>query len=330
MSKLTIQQIAELAGVNKATVSRVINGSTKISEKTRKKVEAIMKQYNYVPNSMARGLAFNRTFMVGFCVDYTDRKSYANPFFYKVLQGIEEVVYARDYQFLMMSDHNFDRRDSAFERMVAEHRVDGLILPGTLLTERNYQLLVEHDMPFVVTGGHALGKGNVHWVDIDNRQAGQILTEHLIRLGYRRIVLFATEASVKRDKFVADRIHGYRDTMLNHRLDPRIIHRVEQLEACGGPGADPVQAVIVTSQERLIDVLDWGHRHPVDPAVALATFDRVPMARYLKFPIHFVEVDLEMMGREAAKMLFALMDKEEDVPPFVSIQTKIGNSEHES
>jgi len=326
LPKLTIQQIAELAGVNKATVSRVLNGNAKISEKTRRKVEAIMKEYNYVPNSMARGLAFNRTFMVGFCLDYTDRQSYANPFFYKVLQGIEDVVYSRDYQFLMMSAHH-EVRGSAFERVVAEHRVDGLILPGTLLTDRNYQLLTEHDMPFVLTGGNRLGKENVHWVDIDNVQAGRILTEHLIGMGHRQIVLFATEETINRDKFILDRLQGYREAMLAHGLSPQIIRRADELASLDAP--EEVHAIMMTTQDRLLEFLDWEQHNPLHDAVNLATFDQIPMARYLKFPFHSVEVDLEMMGKEAANMLFRLMEKEDSVPNFVSIKTKIGTAQQE-
>ncbi|MBQ4899680.1 LacI family DNA-binding transcriptional regulator [Paenibacillus sp. Marseille-P2973] len=333
MSKITIQEIADLAGVNKATVSRVINGNRNISEKTRLKVEAIMKQHNYVPNSIARGLAFNKTFTVGFCSDYTDKRAFANPFFYKVLQGIEEIVYNHDHMFLMMSDHNHDNKQSksTFERIVVEHRVDGLIIPNSLLNERNYELLVKHEMPYVVTGENMLSKDGVPWVDIDNVQAGQILTEHLIDLGCREIMIYAGGAAAERDKFIADRLKGYRKTMENHRLEVRIIEQAEVLKSLYGSDSSESavewhpEALICCTHEQLFEILDFENGNPLLSEIALATFDDFPMSKYMKHPVHFVEVDLEMMGKAAASMLFSLMNKEPGVPKSVSIATRIGS-----
>lgn len=331
MEKLTIQQIADLAGVNKATVSRVLNGSSSISEKTRQKVEKIMKQYNYVPNSIARGLAFKKTFTVGFCFDYTDKRAYANPFFYKVLQGIEEIVYQNDHLFLMMSDHRLKKSKSTFERVVVDHRVDGLIIPNTLLNEQNYNLLLKHKMPYVVSGENMLPKEGVPWVDIDNVQAGRILTEHLIDLGCRHILIYADKSAAERDKFIADRLKGYSEAISKAGLEVNVIHSPEDLKAVNQEGDGRSEylpkpdALICCTHEQLFEVLDWELGHSVLSQLALATFDNFPISRYMKYPIHFVEIDLEMMGKQAAQMLFALMNKEESVVRSISIQTRIGS-----
>lgn len=333
MARMTIQQIADLAGVNKATVSRVINGNSNISEKTRLRVEEIMKKHNYVPNSIARGLAFNKTFTVGFCFDYTDKQAYANPFFYKVLQGIEEIVYNHDYLFLMMSDHDNKKRQSTFERIVVEHRVDGLIIPNTLLNEQNYELLVKHNMPFVVTGENMLPKEGVQWVDIDNVQAGQILSDRLIELGHRNIMIYAGAAAVKRDKFIADRIKGYINTMMRSKLNVTVIENADVLKTLNrnrledehNDNRQYPDALICCTHEQLFEILDWEYGNPILSELTLATFDNFPMSQYMKYPVHFVEIDLEMMGRQAAQMLFSLMNKDEGIPKSISILTKIGN-----
>jgi len=331
MEKLTIQQIADLAGVNKATVSRVLNGNSSISEKTRLKVEKIMKQHDYVPNSIARGLAFNKTFTVGFCFDYTDKRAYGNPFFYKVLQGIEEIVYERDHLFLMMSDHRQKKSKSTFERVVVDHRVDGLIIPNTLLNEQNYNLLLKHKMPFVVSGENMLPKEGVPWVDIDNVQAGRILTEHLVDLGCRHIAIYAEKEATERDKFIADRLKGYTEVMNRAGLELRVIENPDVLQALytktDGRADDPSQpdALICCTHEQLFEVLNWEQGHSILSGVALATFDNFPISRYMKYPVHFVEIDLEMMGKQAAQMLFQFMNKEESVPQSISIQTRIGS-----
>lgn len=331
MSKVTIQQIADLAGVNKATVSRVINGNRNISEKTREKVEAIMKQHNYVPNSIARGLAFNKTFTVGFYSDYTDKRAYANPYFYKVLQGIEEIVYDHDHMFLMMSDHVNKKSRSTFENVISQHRVDGLIIPNTLLNERNYELLVQHKMPFVVTGENMLPKEGISWVDIDNVQAGQILTEHLIGLGCRNIMIYAGGVAVERDKFLADRLKGYKEVMRRNELDISIIQHADVLKTLnnsdGNENSDMAQpdALICCTHEQLFEILDWERGNPLLSELSLATFDNFPMSKYMTHPVHFVDIDLEMMGKQAARMLFSLMNNEQDVPKSISIHTRIGD-----
>ncbi|EES74156.1 transcriptional regulator, LacI family [Paenibacillus sp. oral taxon 786 str. D14] len=329
VSKITIQEIAILAGVNKATVSRVINGNRNISEKTRKKVEDIMKQYNYVPNSIARGLATKKTFTVGFCFDYTNKQAYANPYFYKVLQGIEEVVYNHDHMFLMMSDHEGKNGRSTFERVVVERRVDGVIIPNTLLNERNYELLTKHDMPFVVSGENTLKQADAPWVDIDNVQAGRILTEHLIDLGCRNIMIYAGGSAAKRDKFLGDRLNGYHEAMRQHHLEPQVIEHADFLKKLydsprSGSEAQRPDALICCTHEQLFEILDWENGNPLLAELALATFDSFPMSKYLKYPVHFVEIDLEMMGKQAAQMLFSRMNKESGVPPFISIPTQIG------
>ncbi|MNC60094.1 hypothetical protein D3C75_1099500 [compost metagenome] len=84
-------------------------------------------------------------------------------------------------------------------------------------------------------------------------------------------------------------------------------------------------SLICCTHEQLFEVLDWDQGYSVLPRMKLATFDNFPISRYMKYPIHFVEIDLEMMGRQAAQMLFMLMNKEEGVATSISIQTRIGS-----
>ncbi|HEY0826605.1 MAG TPA: LacI family DNA-binding transcriptional regulator [Bacilli bacterium] len=314
-NKLTIQQIAEIAGVNKATVSRVLNGNTTISRKTREKVEQLIKEYNYVPNSMARGLAFNKTFTVGFCHDYTDKRAFANLFFYKVLQGIENVIYRNDYLFLMMSHHAREQGKSMFERVVSEHRVDGIILPSSLCNEANYELLEKHRMPFVILGEKEFELRSVRWVDVDNQQAATVLTERLIELGHRRIGIYADQEAVKRDKFIADRIKGYTRMMNKSGLPAFVATEMEDLYA------HAPEAVICCTHDQLFGLLDDAKAEVSLNRAALATFDDNPLFQYLKTPVHYISIDLEKMGEQAALLLFSMIYQEADIPNFVQIPT---------
>ncbi|MCL2342502.1 MAG: LacI family transcriptional regulator, partial [Firmicutes bacterium] len=92
----TIKEIAQKAGVATSTVSRVLNNSTLISEETRERVLRVMREQNYIPNSMARGLSSQRTYAVALLVNIEDSQAFNNPFFYEIMHGIETVVYQHE------------------------------------------------------------------------------------------------------------------------------------------------------------------------------------------------------------------------------------------
>jgi len=325
MNKITIQQIAELAGVNKATVSRVLNGNAKISEKTREKILQIIKQYNYVPNTTARALATNKTFTVGFCFDYKDKKSYANPFFYKVLQGIENEIYSRDHMFLMMSEHGGKKKESSFARIVAERRVDGVLLPNTLLTPENVDLLERYSMPYVVLGEPAAdAHGKIRWVDVDNIQAAAVLTGKLLGMGLKDIRIFAGPDDIKKDKFVSDRVEGYRQTMEKHGLPTLIVEQADELKTA----RPSPEAVVCCTHDQLFEMLDGERLQLPATEMVLATFDANPLFRLIKHPIHYMEIDLEHMGAQAAKLLFSCMNGDSDSPRFVRIPVTTVRTNH--
>ncbi|MFC5702707.1 LacI family DNA-binding transcriptional regulator [Cohnella faecalis] len=324
MTKLTIQQIADIAGVNKATVSRVLNGNMNVSQKTQEKVEKVIREHNYVPNTIARGLAFNKTFTMGFCHDYTDKRAFANPFFYKMLQGIENVVYRNDYLFLMMSHPTGQQKKSMFERMVSEQRVDGIILPSTLLNDSSFQLLTANRMPFVVLGEKEFAHRNVHWVDVDNVQAAESLTERLIGLGHRRIWIFADRASIERDKFIQDRIAGYSNVMAGHGLPSFVVSRLESLltkESGINDNSLLPDAVICCTHDQLFSILDEEKKEGSPAEFELATFDDNPLFQYLSKTVHYISIDLEQMGEQAATLLFKKINQEEDIPDMIRIPT---------
>ncbi|MBO9596891.1 MAG: LacI family DNA-binding transcriptional regulator [Cohnella sp.] len=315
MSRLTIKEIAELAGVNKATVSRVLNGSVSISEKTRNKIMEIVREHNYVPNTTARALASSRTYTVGFCFDYTNRQAYANPFFNEVLRGIEEEIYANDYLFLLMSVHDIDKSETTtFQKIVREHRVDGVLIPESLLTEEHYRFLIDHAMPFVVIGESP--REGVRWVDVDNVQAAEAMTERLIGNGCKDIVLLASPEKEQRDIYVANRINGYTAAMRRHGLPTRIVEPNRLSHEDTLP-----HALIASSQEKLYEWLE-ADKTLSQQAIPVAAFDDHPLYRHLPTPVESISLQLERMGTEAAKLLLQVMDGSEDAPSHIKVRAR--------
>jgi DNA-binding LacI/PurR family transcriptional regulator len=117
--------------------------------------------------------------------------------------------------------------------------------------------------------------------------------------------------------------------MRQHHLEPQVIEHADVLKRLydsprSGLETQRPDALICCTHEQLFEILDWENGNPLLAELALATFDSFPMSKYLKYPVHFVEIDLEMMGKQAAQMLFSRMNKEEGVPSFISIPTQIG------
>ncbi|WP_182299610.1 LacI family DNA-binding transcriptional regulator [Cohnella cholangitidis] len=324
MSRLTIKEIAELAGVNKATVSRVLNGNANISEKTRQKIMDIVREHNYVPNATARALASNRTYTVGFCFDYTNRQAYANPFFSEVLQGIEEVIYANDYLFLMMSVHDIDQSETTtFQKIVREHRVDGVLIPESLLTDEHYRFLQEYQMPFVVLGEPSVPREGVRWVDVDNAQAAEMLTERLIRRGCKDIRMMGSADQANRDIYVENRMRGFRDAMERNGLTPRTVEPAQWEDEHGSFSSEQgvPDALIVASQGKLYEWLEIPKK---DEAIKIpvASFDDHPLYRHLPTPVESIQLQLDVMGTEAARLLLQVIDGSPDAPPHVNVRVQ--------
>jgi len=313
--KITIQRIAELAGVNKATVSRVLNGSAAISTTTREKVEQIIKEYNYVPNSLAKGLASKKTFTIGLCQDFTNKEAFSNPFFYKVLNGIENIVYQQDYSFLMMSHRARAEGKSMFERVVSEHKVDGIIMPSSLFDDESHKLLESFKMPFVVLGEGMVEGKDIHWVDVDNEQAAGLLTRRLLKLGHKKIGIYSDKLTAKRDQFIMKRIQGYMNTMFQFGLQAFVETEIADIYK------HDLEAIICCTHDQLFGLLDENKNEALQREVVLATFDDNPLFQYFKRPIHYVSVELEKMGEEAASLLFSIIEQAKDIPHQIQITT---------
>jgi DNA-binding LacI/PurR family transcriptional regulator len=182
----SIKDVAIAAGVSTSTVSRIINENPAISAETREKVLKVMKDLDYVPNSMARALSNQRAFTVTLAINADDVKSFNNPFFYEVMHGIEKVVYQKDLCLIIANMQTVIKKENILTWLINGKRTQGIILPSSLATEKNIKELNKHHFPFVVFG-EPDSPDPLNWVDVNNRQGGQQAVEHLVRQGYRKI-----------------------------------------------------------------------------------------------------------------------------------------------
>jgi DNA-binding LacI/PurR family transcriptional regulator len=209
--KLTIDDIARELQVSKTTVSRAISGKGRIGENTKKRVQDYIKEHNYRPSLLAKGLANCKTYNIGYVMP--DSYQLADlPFFQQCLIGICSVAAARDYDVLLTLLSWEDI--SAIERLVDNRKVDGVILSRTHVGDKATEYLLAKGLPFVTIGTMA-GNKDIVQVDNDHRSACKELTASLLNKGNHKLGLIGgSQAFVVTGK----RLQGYMDAFLDRGL----------------------------------------------------------------------------------------------------------------
>lgn len=182
--KITIADVAEALGVSKTTVSRAISGKGRIGQETKDRVMQYIEQYNYKPNHLAKGLAQQKTYNLGWVVP-GDCSFGELPFFQTCLEGIIDYASSEDYDIVVAMGSNQDV--SQVERLVNNRKVDGIILSRTMENDRVVSYLKEENVPFITIG--SLQDTSVLQVDSDHRNACRELTCILLLRGIRKLGL---------------------------------------------------------------------------------------------------------------------------------------------
>ncbi|RKN84792.1 LacI family DNA-binding transcriptional regulator [Paenibacillus ginsengarvi] len=202
---VTIYDIAKQANVSAMTVSKVINNTGKISEKTRARIKKIMEEMNYVPNSMARSLVLQETKMLSLLIpDIT------NPFFTTVARGAEDAAMRLGYKLLFGNSDESLTKEKEYVDMVLSTRVDGVLFSAASdESAPHLQTLRTHRIPFVLLD-RAVPGIDCDTVSGDSREGARKLVEHLIGLGHRRIAMVNGSLAVSTAR---ERLAGYREAL---------------------------------------------------------------------------------------------------------------------
>jgi len=239
VGNVTIKDVARASGVSPMTVSRVINGSDRVSPETRQRVEQAIADLGYIPSRLARGLIRQKTGTFALIVP-----DVANPFFTLIVRGAEDVARRGGYRIILCDT----RADLTIERGVIEemlaHRVDGIaIAPVSDRSKPHLQRLASYGVQFVLIDRTVAGiESDV--VLGDNVGGARRLVEHLISLGHRRIG-FITEAD---DVSTArDRRQGYEAALAAAGIDvdPSLVVRSTADPAGGLEGMRPLLELCV-------------------------------------------------------------------------------------
>ncbi|MBE1597533.1 DNA-binding LacI/PurR family transcriptional regulator [Streptomyces stelliscabiei] len=313
--------MAARAGVGRGTVSRVINGSPRVSDATRAVVEAAVAELGYVPNTAARALAANRTDAIAMVVPEPETRFFSEPYFSDILKGVGAQLSDTEMQLLLIFAGN-DRERRRLAQYLAAHRVDGVLLVSVHADDPLPDLLSQLEIPAVISGPRSEHE-TLPSVDSDNYGGGRSAVEHLIARGCARIATITGRLDVYGAQ---RRIEGYRDALedAGREVDERLIAPGDFTEEGGRramrellarcPDLDAVfaESDVMAAGARQI-LREAGRRIPDD--VALVGYDDSAIARHMDPPLTSVRQPIEEMGRA---MIDLLLDEIADRRPAVS------------
>lgn len=193
--RLTSIDVARLAGVSQSTVSRAFRNDSSMSPKTRAKVMEAARKLNYVPNSLARGLATQRSDIIAIVIGNLD-----NPFYSESLSLFSRELNKRSKHLLLFGARTAKETDDAV-RSVLEYQVDGVIITAANASMRTAQLCLNRGIPAVTFNRHVPG-AQMASVTCDNVEGGMMMTNLLIKAGARRFIVIhgETETMTNRDR----------------------------------------------------------------------------------------------------------------------------------
>lgn len=303
---LRIEDVANRAGVSKATVSRVLNGRfEEMSEETRARVERVIQELQYSPNALARGLKVKRTCLLGIVV--TDL---SNRFVIGVIEGAEKVCRSRGYNLLIANTAGSGKTELEVLEVLRSRQVDGLIVNPTGSNNEAFAQFIKQRHPIVFLDRK--GDGPADLVTVDNFRGAYAAVDHLVAMGHRRIgiiLLSPVEISPR-----SERLAGYK-AVLEHNgipLDPDLITVVPYERGAARNGTerllslkDPPTAIFSTNGVIHLEVLSAirSRELQVPKDVSVIGFDDADWTELIDSPLTVVAQPLNELGATAANLL---------------------------
>lgn len=325
---IRLKDIARDLGISTVTVSKVLRGNADISEKTRARVLKRMRELNYKPNMLARGLASGRTYTVGLVVP-----DLVHPFFAEFAKSLSGVLRKSQMAVLLASSEENPELEQQEIRTLLGRGVDALLIASSqaqlksfyeLGDERTPFLLVDRNFPYL----------SAHFVGSDDYAIGRIATEHLIGIGKTRIAHIGGRAMSPS----LERLRGYRDTLLKHQLESpeeRIATR-ERFEELGDEAGYQAMVELLKLSPRPDAVFCYndltaigameaaraaGLSIPED--IAFVGSGNLRYAKYLRIPLTSLDQQPDVLGLRGGELALELIAKPDLPPSSVLLEPKL-------
>lgn len=293
-----IGDVAKLAGVSPATVSRVMNGTAKVSEEKLKRVLKAIDETDFKPNEIARSLYKKSSRIIGYIVP-----SIMNIFLTEIGRAIEDEAFQNGYKMILCNSDENPKKEIAYINMLSSMNADGIII--TANNEHLDEEIRSCRIPIVVLDKNA-GTGYTASVQSDNYSGGRIAAEHLIECGCKHIVLMRGPQKYSSSQ---QRFLGYVDVCNEHGIQPLFINSsfLDGIECSREllqrfPNVDGILASTDMVALSLYKVLcEQGRRVPDE--IMIVGYDGLELSELMTPALTTVVQPIEQIGRLAAKLI---------------------------
>jgi LacI family transcriptional regulator len=323
-----LKDIARDLGVSVVTVSKVLRGNTDISEATRKRVLKRMKELNYQPNMMARGLASGRTFTVGLVVP-----DLVHPFFAEFAKSLGGVLRTSSRALILTSSEEDPEVERQEIRTLLSRGVDVLLIASCQSNLRNFYELGDERTPYLLFDRNFPHLA-AHFVGSDDVLVGEMATRHLVDIGRKRIA----HIGGKNSSTSFDRLRGYRNVLLEAGLtatDDLVVARERVEESGDMVGFQLMQELLklkvrpdavfcyndLTAVGAIEAALQAGLRVPED--IAFIGCGNLRYANYLRVPLSSIDHDTKELGRVAGEFALELSGNAEQEPKRILVPSTL-------
>ncbi len=304
----TIRDVAKGAGVCISTVSNALNNKWYVSATTKARILKVAKKLDYHPSGIARSLVRRKTDNIGFVLYRNPERLFSNPFYGRIVDGVEEQVLTQGYN-LLISAFDIGSKDRALPKLIRERNVDGLILAGAI-SDDFISILRKEGFPLVLVDNY-LENEKINCVVINNRHGAFEAVDYLFKLGHKRIGFLCGPLLHISNQ---ERFKGYK-----LRLDELGITYNKSIVAQGDntieggynamqkllKKSSGISAVFACNDAMAIGAMrairEKGLKIPND--ISLMGFDDIEMAANTQPPLTTIKVPKEEMGRVAARVL---------------------------
>ncbi|SFQ31182.1 LacI family DNA-binding transcriptional regulator [Variovorax sp. 770b2] len=302
----TIKDVALRAGVSVTTVSHVVNDTRHVSAKGRERVELAIRELGYVPNAMARSLKSNTTSTLGMLIPNS-----SNPYFAEIVRIVEDRCFGAGYTLVLCNTDDEPRRQSVYLQVLAERRIDGLIVVSTGDDDSLVTQLQGLRIPTVLVD-REIADPSCDLVETAHMQGGLLAVRHLLSLGHKRIACIGGPVGLTPSE---QRIEGWRMALAEAGTTPNAdallwrggftsqsgyeaMHAILRTE-------HPPSAVFVCNDLMAIGALRAAHESGVHvpDELSIVGFDDIELSAYTSPPLTTVAQPKERIGALAVDML---------------------------
>ena len=319
MKKISLQEIARLAGVSKTTVSAVLNNRAKeygIRAETEQNVKDIAQRFNYTPNKMARGLRLKKTQTIGLVVP-----DISNWFFSQLSASLQKVAAEAEYHFYITATNYSEQEEYRTINDLLAWHIDGLIVASMMKKEQIPQNFLHSQVPIVYVD-RRIESDTISWVASDNMQGAYDLISHLCSTGVQEIYYLGGLETIST---FMHRVEGYRRALEDHdiRFNPDLVFEDGFTAADGYALMKKIvkhrngfpEAIFAASCDFMAGLLQFikDDVQEIPPTLKIATYDNHELLDFLSVKFPSVQQDTDAMAAAAFDLLSRAMEGERNV-----------------